>query len=430
MVPITYLPLFVTVLFRGMPGMWKSRHRLMLCWLVVMQALFPGRKTLEELARWTPGSITVWRLRRVLKATYWDVHLLVAWWVEEALQTLPPPKDGTLYRVGDGRVKPKRGTKNPLAQKGRKSEHQPWFFGIRFALLIVTWDIYRLPVAFRLIRVKTHPAYQTDNALFREMVRRFVPPPWATRVIVEGAAAYGSQDHMQMVMQRDADDPTRRWGFVCAMARTWKTVEGKAIQDLVTHWPRQYDQRTLVPRLRGAPGRKTFWVYSTRLCLRHIGEVTVVLRKRGRNSGPTPTKILGTNLDEWIPRQVLSAYQRRWPIEQINRELKTDLGLGEHQVSGEEERIEKSFGIAILAYLLLIRACHQEILPGTSWSIAQLQHALRLGDFSKRISFIMMWRPAESEYPSWATQGGALVGFPPPASPACSGSPLFGRPSD
>jgi hypothetical protein len=32
----------------------------------------------------------------------------------------------------------------------------------------------------------------------------------------------------------------------------------------------------------------------------------------------------------------------------------------------------------VLAYLLLIRACHQEILPGTSWSIAQLQHALRL----------------------------------------------------
>ena len=32
----------------------------------------------------------------------------------------------------------------------------------------------------------------------------------------------------------------------------------------------------------------------------------------------------------------------------------------------------------LLAYLLLIRACHQEILPGTSWSIAQLQHAFRL----------------------------------------------------
>jgi len=57
---------------------------------------------------------------------------------------------------------------------------------------------------------------------------------------------------------------------------------------------------------------------------------------------------------------------------------KTDVGLGAHQVSAEAGRIEKSFGIAVLAYLLLIRACHQEILPGTSWSIAQLQHALRL----------------------------------------------------
>ena len=46
MVKVTYLPLFVTLLFRGMPGMWKNRHRLMLCWLVVMHALFPGRKNL------------------------------------------------------------------------------------------------------------------------------------------------------------------------------------------------------------------------------------------------------------------------------------------------------------------------------------------------------------------------------------------------
>ncbi len=65
-------------------------------------------------------------------------------------------------------------------------------------------------------------------------------------------------------------------------------------------------------------------------------------------------------------------------MEQINRELKTDLGVGALQVRGEERRIEKSFGIAVLAYLLLIRACHQEILPGTSWSIAQLQHVFRL----------------------------------------------------
>ena len=378
MITVTYLPLFVTILFRGMPGIWKSRHRLILCWLVFMQALYPGRKTLEELARWTPAQITVWRFRRLLKASYWNIHVLVEWWVQEALNTLPPPKDGTLFLVGDGSEKPKRGTQNPLAQKGRKSEYHPWFFGIRFALLIVNWDVYRFPVAFRLIRPKSHPAYQSENALFREMVGRFVPPSWAKRVIVEGDAAYGSQDNIKMVMKRDADDPARRWGFVFAIARTWKTVEDKAIKDLVTHLPRKYYQRARVPRLPGTTGCKTFWVYSTRLCLRHIGDVTVVLSKRGRNLGPKQTKILVTNLDEWIPRQVVGAYQRRWPVEQINRELKTDLGLGEHQVSGEEGRIEKSFGIAVLAYLLLLRACHQEIVPGKSWSIAQLQHTFRL----------------------------------------------------
>jgi hypothetical protein len=197
-------------------------------------------------------------------------------------------------------------------------------------------------------------------------------------VIVEGDAAYGSQANRQMVMPRDADDPSRRWGFVFAIARTWKTVEEKAIKDLVTHLPRKYSQRIRVPRLPGTTGCKIFWVSSTRLCLRHIGDVTVVLRKRGRNVGPKQTKILVTHLDEGILRQVVSAYQRRWPVEQINRELKTDLGLGAHQGSGEEGRIEQSFGIAVLAYRLLIRACHQEILPRTSWSIAQLQHTLRL----------------------------------------------------
>jgi hypothetical protein len=44
------LPLFVTLLFRGMPGIGKSRHCFMLGWLIGMQALLPGRKTLVDLA--------------------------------------------------------------------------------------------------------------------------------------------------------------------------------------------------------------------------------------------------------------------------------------------------------------------------------------------------------------------------------------------
>lgn len=154
MINITYLPVFVTQLFRGMPGIWKHQHRRMLIWLMVMQALFPGRKTVVELARWTPIDITEWRFRRLLKATYWDVHRLIDWWAHQVMAMLPPPEDGVLTLTGDGSDKPKRGKQNPVAQKGRKSQHDPWFFGIRFALLIVSWNVFRFPVAFRLIRPK------------------------------------------------------------------------------------------------------------------------------------------------------------------------------------------------------------------------------------------------------------------------------------
>jgi len=188
MIAVTYLPLFVTLLFRGMPGIWKSRHRLVLCWLVLMQALFPGRKTLEELTRWTPASITAWRFRRLLKASDWHVHRLVAWWVQEAFNTLQPPSNGVISRVGDGSDKPKRGPKNPWAQTGRKNEHHPWFFGIRFALLIANWDQLSLSrLNHWLPRGQAHPEIMQGTADFHHDIPHTILPQ--TDPVFDDAAA-------------------------------------------------------------------------------------------------------------------------------------------------------------------------------------------------------------------------------------------------
>jgi hypothetical protein len=384
LIACTYLPGFVTMVFRGMPMMWRGRHRLIFCWLIFMQAVSPGRKTLEELARWTPATLTAWRFGRLLKAAYWNVHLLVSWLAQDLLTTLPAPVNGILYLFGDGSHADKRGTKNPVVQKGRISQYHPWFFGLRFALLMAAWDGYRVPVGFRLILPKRHTNYRSENVLFREMVGEFVPPSWAKLVIVGGDAAYGSKANMAMVQDRDKADSTRRWGFVFAIARTWKTVEDKSLKHLVTHVPHKYYQCTRVPR-EGRKGRKTFWTYSTCLCLRHVGDVTVVLSKKGRNLGPKQTKILVTNLAELTPSQVVCIYQKRWAIELLNWELKSGLGLGEHQVSGDKDRSEKSVGIAVLAYLFVLRVCHHEIVPGKPWSIFQLQHALRLRAMTNQV---------------------------------------------
>jgi hypothetical protein len=69
----------------------------------------------------------------------------------------------------------------------------------------------------------------------------------------------------------------------------------------------------------------------------------------------------------------------------VNWELKSGLGLGEPQVSGDQNRSEKSVGIAVLASLFVLRVCHHEIIPGKPWSIFQLQHALRLRVMTKQV---------------------------------------------
>ena len=39
LIAFTYLPGFVTLVFRGMPTVWRGRHRLIFCWLIFMQAV-------------------------------------------------------------------------------------------------------------------------------------------------------------------------------------------------------------------------------------------------------------------------------------------------------------------------------------------------------------------------------------------------------
>lgn len=392
MILLTYLPSFVRTVFRGMPGVWKSRHQLMLCWLILMQAVFPGRKSLKELSRWTPSWVPEWRFRRLLKAGYWSIHLILDFFASEVIKTFPAPEDRVIYVFGDGSQKNKTGKKNPVAQKGRKSKWHPYFFGIRFVILTVGWDVYRIPVSFQIILPKTHPDYKTENALFREMVQRFDPPLWAKQGIVGGDAAYGSKENMKMVQKRDHQDKNRSWRFVFGMARTWKTQQDKSLKDFVTHLPRKFYKRTWVPKLTDEKRRKTFWIYGKSMCLNHIGDVMVVLSKKGRNVGPKKTKLIVTNLTGVTPRDVICIYQKRWSVELLIWELKSGLGLEQHQVTKKQDRIEKSFGIAIVAYLFLLRVGKKEIKLGKPWSIFQLQHSFRLKVFTRQVEHNMELR--------------------------------------
>jgi hypothetical protein len=140
LIAFTSLPGFVTLVFHGMPTVWRGRHRLLFCWLIFIQAVHPGRNTLEEMARWTPATITAWRFGRLLTAASGNVHLLVRWLAQALLVTLPPPANGLVSLCGDGRHADTRGTKPPGAQKGRIRKHHPWLCGLRCGLVRAAWD--------------------------------------------------------------------------------------------------------------------------------------------------------------------------------------------------------------------------------------------------------------------------------------------------
>lgn len=369
----TCLPPAIRILFKGMPGVWRHRHQLVFCWLVVMQSVTSGARTLSGLSQSAPSFITEWRFRRLLSAGYWSLKVLLHWFAEEAIKSLPVPENKVVYVIVDGSKKDKRGQKNPAAQKGRMNEHHAWFFGIKFVVLMVAWDNYRIPVDFQMVLPKGHPEYKKENELFRHMLSHFQPPDWAKVVIVIGDAAFAAKDNMKLIQARDKADSQRRWGFVFAIARTWNMADGKSLRNLVKHTPHSCYRQTWIPRLPDHKGRKTFWIFEKLTSLKHLGDVTVVLTKKGRNVGPKNTKLLVTNLLELTGRQVIDIYQRRWAIEILFKELKSGLGLGEHQVTKKLPRIEKSLGIALIAYLFLLRARKDDIKPGKPWSIFQLK---------------------------------------------------------
>jgi len=253
-----------------------------------------------------------------------------------------------------------------------------------------------VPGEVRLIVPTRHADYRRAKTLFRELVGACVPPRWATLVRVGGDAASGSKATRARVKARETADPARRWGFGCAIARTWKPVEEQARKHLVTPIPHKDDQCPRVPRAQGRKGRQTFGTSSPSLGLRHVGDVPVVLRNKGRTMGPQPPQILVTHLAAVTPRHVVGIDQKRWAIESMHWELQSGLGVGEHHVSGDTNRREQSVGIAVLASVLVLRGCQHEIVPGKPWSIFPLQQALRLRVMTNQVEHTVKVKMAKA----------------------------------
>jgi hypothetical protein len=57
------------------------------------------------------------------------------------------------------------------------------------------------------------------------------------------------------------------------------------------------------------------------------------------------------------------------------KELKGVAGLGQHQVTSQADRVERSVAVAIMAYLLLLKLRAKDIPADRPWSAFRLQRA-------------------------------------------------------
>jgi len=369
MIRMTRVPEEVTRLLVPLKSSFSYRHYLVLCWLLVAHLVCFGKATVQGLARYTPKHVAAWHLRRLLAAGRWPWARVVEWLVSETLAAFPPPKDGVLYLVVDSTLKAKRSKQNPWAKKGRLNEYAPFTCGLQVVLLIAQWNVYRIPLAFRLVKSKGSPGYQSENALFRAMLQDVILPAWCKKVVVVADAAYPSRANLQAIQARG-------WFFVMAFPRTWKLANGQYLRDLVTHLPIHHYRQVRVPLVVPRARRRVFWTFAKRAELRQVGDVTVVLSRRRRNESPKHTKLLVTNLPHATAHLTVALYLRRWPVELCIKELKGVVGLGQHQVTKEAARVERSVAVALMAYLLLLRLRAKQIKPGTSWSAFTLKQEL------------------------------------------------------
>ena len=369
MIRITRLPEEVSRVLTPLKPYFSYRHYLVFCWLLVAHLVCFGKATVQGLARYTPTHVAAWHLRRLLAAGRWQWERVLEWLVSEALAAFPPPKDGVLYLVVDSTLKGKRGKKNPLAKKGRLNEYAPFTFGLQVVIVIAQWDVYRIPLAFRLVKPKESQDYQSENVLVREMLGEVVLPAWCKKVVVVADAAYPSRANLQAIQARS-------WYFVIAFPRTWKLATGQYLRDVVTHLPIHYYRQVRVPLVTSNTRRRVFWTFAKQAQLAHVGDVTVVLSRRRRNDSPKHTKLLVTNLPQATAHVTVACYLRRWPVELCIKELKGVVGLGQPQVTKDAARVERSVALAIMAYLLLLRLRAKQIQPGSSWSAFTLKQGL------------------------------------------------------
>ena len=373
------------------------------CWVLVAHCVHPGKCNLKALCRWIPEKIVYKQLVRLLQSNRWNFMRIFYWHVNQVWRKLPPADDNTIFQIIDKTLIEKTGKKHPYNRKVNTGYGVRWHFGFYVTILVVHWGPYRFPVDFRLVTPKNHPQHQTPNELFREMFDNFIPPDWCKKVVVLGDSGFAAKANLQKILRKGAEYKSSgiEYFFIFSFPRTWKldgevnaSGKAKSLKDIVQYLPRCHYKKTWFTNDRNK--RRVYWTFTRKACLNGVGDVTIILSKKRRNSSPKKAKIFVTNIPATKAADILKAYSRRWYTEVLNHELKSACGLGHHQVTKKAPRVERSVAISMITYLTIFRFEADKIKPGEHWSINTLKHFFTIRIFQSQSEQKKLTKPKKN----------------------------------
>ncbi len=309
-------------------------HYLTFVWLVFAIMNNPQKGTLKNIAK-IPAKKSYDTFLRFLKNTYLQPR---RWLMFTALARLKAlhSKETELNIVSDVTWVHKSGEHDWISN-GHQNKNKPEK-GLQLLVLCFELQGQRIPFDFFIIS-KPDGKRLSYNPQMLEMLSKLQLPKWVKSVVLLADAAFASKHVIQTLRSWN-------WNYVFRLPKTWIFEGGGFVKEHLNQLPRKSFKLCWYTSAHGT--RKYCQYFSHRARLNHLGEVTLVYSYI-KGKFETEKRILVTNMS-LSHAKILAFYQRRWCIEILFKELKSEMGLGKMQLSVAKNQMMTALGVVMVAY--------------------------------------------------------------------------------
>ena len=324
---------------------FRYNHYLTFVWLTFTIMLNHRKGTVKNLAVISQNK-SYDSFTRFLKAKYLQPRIWLKLTALKRLESLRR-KGKELHIIVDVTWVSKSGD-HPWTSKGRSSKKQKEE-GVQLLTFCFEIGGRRIPYDFFIINNLKYGHRLGPNDQMLQNLSELTLPKWVKKVILLADAAFAAKKVMNKLKEWG-------WNYVFRLPKTWKFENGETVKEYVHGLSRKDFRSGWYETVNQKRRYCKYYLHRTEL--NDVGTVTLIYSYVGNNTAPTKRRVVVTNM-ALSHTQVLALYQRRWCIEMLFKELKSEMGLGQMQLSSSLEQQFTAIAMTMIAYNTLF-AIHDE----------------------------------------------------------------------